>query len=103
MFDRHWAVAVLDAALARLEAEVTASGRTALFEELLPSLQGESEGPSYAEIARRHDTTEGAVQVTVHRWRRRYGELVRAVVSQTVNNPTDVESELAHLMAALRG
>jgi RNA polymerase sigma-70 factor (ECF subfamily) len=86
-----------------LEVELKESGRAALFEELLPSLQGETDGPGYAEIAGRLGTTAEAVQVTVHRWRRRYGELVRAVVSQTVNNPTDVESELAHLMAALRG
>jgi RNA polymerase sigma-70 factor (ECF subfamily) len=43
------------------------------------------------------------VKVTVHRLRRRYRELIRSIVSQTVNNPMDVETELGHLMAALRG
>ena len=103
LFDRHWAVAVLDAALARLETEMRDSGRTPLFEQLLPSLQGDEDLPSYAEIAQRLDTTEGTIKVTVYRLRRRYRELVHAVVSQTVNNPMDVETELAHLMAALRG
>ena len=103
LFDRHWAVAVLDAALARLEAEMRESGCGALFEQLLPSLQGDDDLPRYADIARRLETTEGTIKVTVHRLRRRYRELVRGVVSQTVNNPLDVETELAHLMAALRG
>ena len=103
LFDRHWAVAVIDAALARLEAEMRESGRGALFEQLLPSLEGDDDRPGYADIARRLETTEGTIKVTVHRLRRRYRELIRLVVSQTVNNPMDVENELGHLMAALRG
>ena len=96
-------MAVLNAALARLEAEMRESGRAVLFEQLLPSLQGDDDRPRYADIARRLETTEGTIKVTVHRLRRRYRELVRVVVSQTVNNPCDVDTELAHLMAALRG
>jgi RNA polymerase sigma-70 factor (ECF subfamily) len=103
LFDRHWAVAVLDAALARLEAEMRESGRGAAFEQLLPSLEGDDDQPRYAEIARRLDTTEETIKATVYRLRRRYRDLIRQVVSQTVNNPMDVETELAHLMAALRG
>jgi RNA polymerase sigma-70 factor (ECF subfamily) len=103
LFDRHWAVAALDAALARLETEFNESGRADVFKELLPSLQGDDDLTSYSEIARRLDTTEGTVKVTAHRLRRRYRELIRTVVSQTVNNPMDVETELGHLMAALRG
>jgi RNA polymerase sigma-70 factor (ECF subfamily) len=82
--------------------ELRESGRGVLFEELLPSLQGDEDGHGYAEIARRLGTSEGTIRVTVHRLRRRYRELVRALVSQTLNNPMDVEAELAHLMAALR-
>jgi RNA polymerase sigma-70 factor (ECF subfamily) len=103
LFDRHWAVAALDAALSRLEAEFKESGRADVFKELVPSLQGDDDLPGYAEMAWRLGTTEGTVKVTAHRLRRRYRELIRAVVSQTVNNPMDVETELGHLMAALRG
>ncbi len=102
LFDRHWAVTVLDNALARLEKESGESGRAELFTELLPMLEGDRDGPSYSDIARRMGITEASVRVTVHRLRRRYRELVRAVVSQTLNDPLDVDAELAHLRAALR-
>ena len=101
LYDRHWAVAALDATLARLETEMRQSGRGDLFQELLPGLQGD-EGPVYAELARRLGTTEATLRVTVHRLRTRYRELLRAVVAQTLNDPMEVDAELAHLMAALR-
>ena len=47
--------------------------------------------------------TEGAVKVAVHRLRKRYGELVRAEIAKTVTDPSDVEVEMRHLVAALRG
>jgi RNA polymerase sigma-70 factor (ECF subfamily) len=103
MFDRHWALAVLDAALSRLEEEFKKSGRVQLFEQLQPFLQGDTSGPSYTEVAQRLGTTPGTVSVTVHRLRQRYRELLHTVVCQTVNNPLDVEAEIGHLMAALRG
>jgi RNA polymerase sigma-70 factor (ECF subfamily) len=102
LFDRHWALAVLDAALSRLEVEFNKSGRAQLFEHLQPFLQGDTSGPSYTEVAQRLGTTEGTIGVTVHRLRQRYRELLHTVVSQTVNNPLEVDAELGHLMAALR-
>ena len=101
LFDRQWAVAALDATLARLETEMRQSGRGDLFQELLPGLQGD-EGPGYTELARRLGTTEATVRVTIHRLRIRYREILRAVVAQTLNDPMEVDTELAHLLAALR-
>jgi len=103
LYERHWALAVLDAALARLEAEFKTSGRLALFEQLQPFLQGDDGGPSYAEVAQRLGTTEGTIKVTVHRLRQRYRQLLRMVVSQTVDNPLEIDSELAYLRTVLRG
>ena len=103
LYDRHWALAVIEVALAHLEAEFKKSGRTALFQQLQPFLQGDASGPSYAEVAQQLGTTEGTIKVTVHRLRQRYRDLLRTVVSQTVNSPIEVDAELAHLMAALRG
>ena len=103
LFDRHWALAVLDAALARLEAEFAQSGRSALFEQLQSFLQGDTSGPTYTEVAQRLGTTEGTIKVTVHRLRQRYRDHLRVVVSQTVDSPLEVDTELAHLKAALRG
>jgi RNA polymerase sigma-70 factor (ECF subfamily) len=102
LFDRQWAVATLDASLARLETEMIEAGRGDLFRELLPGLQGE-EGPGYTEIARRLGTTEATIRVTIHRLRARYREILRGVVAQTLNDPMEIDTELAHLMAALRG
>ncbi len=103
VFDRNWALVTIEAAMARLEAEMKETGRSDLFDALLPSLQGDDDQASYAEIALRLETTEGTIKVTAHRLRRRYRELVRAVVSQTINDPMEVDAELAHLVAALRG
>lgn len=102
LFDRHWAVAVLDAALGRLEADMRTSGRSDVFQGLLPFLQGEDDRPGYAAVAEQLHTTVGTIKVSVHRLRRRYRELVRETVLQTLNYPLDVDDELAHLMAALR-
>jgi hypothetical protein len=66
-------------------------------------LQGDEGGLGYTAIAERLHTTAGSIKVTVHRIRRRYRELIRETVLQTLNNPLDVDNELAHLMAALRG
>ncbi|HEY5914273.1 MAG TPA: sigma-70 family RNA polymerase sigma factor [Verrucomicrobiae bacterium] len=103
LFDLHWAVAVLNSAMALLETEFDESGRAALFQELMPTLEGDNDLQTYDQIAQRLGTTAGTIKVTVHRLRQRYRELIRFVVSQTVNDPMDVEAELAHLMAALRG
>jgi RNA polymerase sigma-70 factor (ECF subfamily) len=103
LYDRNWAVAVLEEALKRLQAEFKASGRGPLFEQLQPYLQGDVSGPSYAEVAERLGTTKGTIRVTVHRLRERYRTLLRTVVSQTVNGPVETDLELAHLMTALRG
>ncbi len=103
LFERHWALAVLDAALTRLEAEFKNSGRLALFEQLQPFLQGDTSGPSYTEVAQRLGTTEGTIKVTVHRLRQRYRQLLRTVVSQTVDSPLEIDTELAYLRTVLRG
>lgn len=103
LFERHWALAVLDAALGRLEAEFKKSGRLVLFQQLQPFLQGDASGPSYIEVAQRLGTTEGTIKVTVHRLRQRYRQLLRVVVSQTVDSPVEIDSELAYLKTVLRG
>jgi RNA polymerase sigma factor (sigma-70 family) len=103
LYDRNWALAVLNQALNLLEAEFKTSGRQSLFEELQPFLQGDASGPNYSEVAKRLGTTEGTIKVTVHRLRERYRTLLRTVVSQTVNDPVETDLELAHLMEALRG
>lgn len=97
-FDRHWATTLLETALARLEAETRATGKARLFETLLPSLTGEAVEESYAAIAARLETSEAAIKMAVLRLRRRFAELVRLEIGQTVADPAEIEAELNELM-----
>lgn len=103
IFERRWALTLLDQVLRRLRNEYTSSDRAELFEQLKPTLTEASRSVRYAEIAERLDTTEGAVKVAVHRLRQRYRELLRAEIAETVSAPEEVEDELRNLFAALSG
>ena len=100
-FDREWALEVMRRALLALEQEHTAKGKREQFQILKPWLAAEDAATSQAAAARRLDMSEGALKVAVHRLRKRFGELVRAEIAQTLRNPTQLEEELAHLIAAL--
>ncbi len=103
LFERAWAVAMLEEAMRRLESECRRAGRLKLFRQLQPCLEADADAPRYAEIAQGLGTTEGTIQVTVRRLRQRYLELLRTVIRQTVGSPAEVEEELRHLHAVLRG
>jgi RNA polymerase sigma-70 factor (ECF subfamily) len=102
IFDRQWAMTVLDLGLRRLAQESAAEGRGLEFELLRPSLLGESAVGGYDAIARGLGSTEGAVKVAVHRLRRRFRELVRQEIAQTVATESEVEAEVKYLLNALR-
>lgn len=100
-FDRKWAFTVLNRALAALSSEhVEANGRKQ-FKALKPWLTGDNENLSQAGAARELGCSESAVKVSIHRLRKRFRELVKAEIRQTMNDPTQVGDELACLMAAL--
>jgi RNA polymerase sigma-70 factor (ECF subfamily) len=101
LYDRRWALALLEQALAQLRAEYAGSGRGPVFEELAVVLSGDKPEVAYAELGARLGLSEGAVKVAVHRLRQRYGELVRMQVADTVSRPEQVDEELQHLFAAL--
>jgi len=103
LYEKAWAVAVLDQAMNLLESEYSAAGKRTLFEKLAPRLQGDREDSSCAEIGREMGMSEGAVKVAVHRLRQRYREVVRASVAHTVAEPLEVDGELRHLMEVLNG
>ncbi len=103
IYERRWALAVLEAVLGRLEREQDRAGKTASFERLKPFLTGEGERGTYERLAEELSMTEGALKVAVHRLRRRYRELLRAEIAQTVETPAQIEAELRHLLAALSG
>jgi RNA polymerase sigma-70 factor (ECF subfamily) len=101
LYERRWALAVLERALDALRAEFRANGRETFYDAVRESLMGESGSPSYRTIAERFETSESAVKVTVHRMRRRYRELVRAEVAGTVESEEAVDDELRYLQTAL--
>ena len=101
LYERRWALTVLDLALARLKEEYAASERLPLFDQLKEDLTGGETRDSHAEIGRRLDMTPGAVKVAAHRLRQRYRECLRAEIADTVENPDEVEEEIRHLFHAL--
>lgn len=101
IFDRTWAMTLLDRVIERLRSEYDEAGRSARFEELIAVLTRNPESDPYAELARRLGTTEGNIRVAVHRLRRRYGLLLREEISATVGDPTQVGDEIRALFAAL--
>lgn len=101
VFERRWALTVLDHALQRLREEHEREGRENLFEQLKVTLTEASRSVRYAEIAARLEMSEGAVKVAVHRLRQRYRELVRAEITVTVASSGEVEEEIRALFSAL--
>lgn len=100
-FDREWAHTVLHRALERLALEQPDERRRQLFEACRPFLLHPAAAGEYEAIAHRFEVARGTVAVTVHRLGKRYRELVRAEVSETVSRPAEVESELRHLLQAV--
>jgi RNA polymerase sigma-70 factor (ECF subfamily) len=103
LYDRRWALAVLERALAALRAECRANGREAFFGAVHGNLTGEGGRTPHCEIAERFGMTESSVRVTLHRLRLRYRDLVRAEVAETVESEEAVDEELRYLLSALGG
>ena len=99
IYDRRWAMTLLDAVMARLRAEMAGAGKLAHFEALKFSLTGEKN--AYAEVGARLAMSEGAVKIAVHRMRERYRALLRSEIAETVAGTEEIEDELRALMAAL--
>ena len=101
-FDRRWALSLLADVLERLRAEMQGQGKLDLFEALKGSIGGRDAGRPYREVAGSLGMSEGAVKVAVHRLRRRYRELLREQIAQTVGGPGEVDAEIRDLFAALK-
>jgi RNA polymerase sigma-70 factor (ECF subfamily) len=102
IFDRRWALAVLDRVVERLRIEFVQHSRAEHFERLKVFLLAES-GARYASLACEMNTSEGALKVAIHRLRKRYRELFRQEIADTVADPAEVESELRFLADVLTG
>lgn len=101
LFDRGWAESVLQAVMARLRREVAAEGDEVRYEAVQGFLWGGDGAGSYLELAARLGVSETGARSIVHRFRKRFRDLIRAEVAQTVARPEDVDDEIRHLFAAL--
>lgn len=101
VYERRWALTVLERVLSRLKDEYRTAGNTALFDSLKELLPDEPGSPSQAEIAARLGMTENAVRQAFYRFRQRYQALLREEIANTVATPGDIEDELRHLIAVL--
>ena len=100
-FDRQWAVTLLDEALTRVADEQKTLGKSAEFELLRPFLTVGTDLISYGEVARKLGATEVAVRMAVHRLRRRYRQVFREALAQTVATPADLDAEMHYLLEVL--
>ena len=101
IFERRWALTLLDQVLARLREEYTRDGNAKAFNQMKSTLTGERRSVPYAEIGVRLAMSEGAVKVAVHRLRQRYRELLREEIAHTVSGPEQVEEEIRALFSAV--
>lgn len=101
IFERRWALTVLEMVFTRLQDRYVVDGKAELFDQLKPCLTQAGSAIPYAELAEKLSLSEGALRVAVHRLRQRYREILRAEIAHTVANPSDVEGEIRHLFRAL--
>jgi RNA polymerase sigma factor (sigma-70 family) len=101
IYERRWALSVLDQVLARLGDEYRSAGSMRLFDELQKSLTDEPDRPTPADTAREFRMTESAVRQASYRLRQRYRQLLREEIAHTVMLPGEIEDELRHLIAVL--
>jgi RNA polymerase sigma-70 factor (ECF subfamily) len=103
LFERRWALLLVERVVQRLKAEAAARGKSAEFETLKTFLTAEAPGTRYADAGATIGLTESTTRVAVHRLRRRFRELFREEIAHTVDRPEDIDDEIRHLLASLSG
>jgi RNA polymerase sigma factor (sigma-70 family) len=101
IFERRWVTTLMSAVLNRLEQEYRETGRQELFSVLKDFLAGDRGQRSYADVGRQFQLTENAVKQAVHRLRRRYRQLFREEIAQTVADAGEIDDEARHILAVL--
>jgi RNA polymerase sigma-70 factor (ECF subfamily) len=102
LFERRWALTLLDRVVVRTREEYASTGRGELFDALRGFLTGEGDDEPYRQVGARLGMSEGAVKVAVHRLRQRFRTLMRDEIGQTVANPQEIDTEIRHLFGAVR-
>ena len=102
LYERRWALTLIERVLAQLRTDWDANGRVAEFDELKESLLGDGPNGGYAEAAHRLGTTEGALKVAAHRLRRKFQARLRREIGETVADQAEIDDEIQYLVRALR-
>jgi RNA polymerase sigma-70 factor (ECF subfamily) len=102
LYQRRWALTLIEHVLKRLKKEYRATGNAFLFDSLKLLLPDEPDAPSRAEIAARLGMTDNALRQAFHRFRHRYQILLREEIGHTVADPCEIEDELRQLIIVLR-
>jgi RNA polymerase sigma factor (sigma-70 family) len=102
LYERRWALTLMEQVLRRLKEEYCTAGNPALFDSLKQLLPDEPDAPSRSEIASQLGMTDNALRQALHRFRQRYQLLLREEISHTVAIASDIEDELRHLIRVLR-
>ena len=103
LYDRQWALTVLDLAMAKLEQHAATKGKTSEFAVLRPFLTGEASPAEYESAGRQLEMNANAFKVAVHRLRARFREALRAEVADTQPADANLDEEMSYLMQVLRG
>jgi len=103
LFERRWALTLVEGVLLKLRKEYASSGRKDLFDQLKPALLGDVRSIGYKALAGELKMSEGSIKVAVHRLRQRYRALFRSEVADTVADAREVDEELRHIVTALKG
>jgi RNA polymerase sigma-70 factor (ECF subfamily) len=101
LFERQWALTILDRVHARLRSVSMRSGKGQLFEQLKDFVTGEETDTPYREAAESLGMSEGAARVAIHRLRRRFRDLLREEIEHTVADPAEVDDEIRFMLVTL--
>ncbi|HXP59168.1 MAG TPA: sigma-70 family RNA polymerase sigma factor [Dongiaceae bacterium] len=103
LYERRWALTLLEQARERLKEEFRAAGKAETYEQLQRFESGDTDAPAYAEVAPALGLSESGLRTAVHRMRQRNQELVREEVAQTVSSPAEVDEEIRYLIRVVSG
>jgi RNA polymerase sigma-70 factor (ECF subfamily) len=103
IFERQWALLVLERAMQRLESERQMDGKADQFAALRPLLTGGDELGIYRDVGGRLGLSEAAVKMAVHRLRQQFRTALRLEIAQTVAETADIDEEIRELFAVLAG
>jgi RNA polymerase sigma factor (sigma-70 family) len=101
LFERRWALSLLEQVMVKLLVEFAGMGKAAYFDKLSHFLNGDPVANGYEALAAELGVSPGALRVAVHRIRRRYRELLRAEIAETVSTPAEIDEEIRFLLSAL--